>query len=57
MKRRDLIALLERNGWKYVRDGGNHDVYKKGEQLEAVPRHRELSEGLAKAIIRRRGLK
>lgn len=57
MKRRDLIKLLEKNGWHFARNGGNHDVYAKDGKFEAVPRHSEVSENLAKAIIRRRGLK
>ena len=27
MKRRDLIKLLEKNGWKFIRHGGKHDIY------------------------------
>lgn len=57
MKRRDLIKLLEKNGWVFKRAGGNHDVYAKGSEREAVERHREIPEALAQAIIRRRGLK
>ena len=29
MKKRDWVKLLERNGWKFVRHGGNHDIYTK----------------------------
>lgn len=57
MKRRDLIKLLEKNGWEFDRNGGNHDVYIKANQTEAVPRHTEINENLAKAIIKRRNLK
>lgn len=57
MKRKDLIDLLERNGWRLLRNGGNHDVYTNGKIKEMVPRHREISETLAKEIIKRRGLK
>lgn len=57
MKRKDLIKLLERNGWKLLRNGANHDVYGKGSLMEPIPRHREISELLAKAIIKRQGLK
>ena len=57
MKRRDLVKLLERNGWWLKRDGGDHDIYTNGKKSEAVPRHSEIAEGLAKAIIKRRGLK
>ena len=53
MKRRDLEKELTICGWKLIRNGGNHDVWGngKGEQ-EPVPRHREVSELLAKKIIR-----
>ena len=27
MKQKDLIKLLEKNGWYKVREGGNHIVY------------------------------
>ena len=57
MKRKDLIALLEKNGWKFERQGGGHEVYAKGKEIETIPRHREINELLAKAIIKRRGLK
>ena len=57
MKTKDLIKLLENNGWQFYRHGANHDIYKKGNEREAVVRHRETSEMLAQAIIKRRGLK
>jgi len=56
MKQRDLIKLLEKNGWWKVREGANHIVYTNGEYSEPIPRHRELIEQLAKAIIKRRNL-
>lgn len=57
MKTRDLIKLLENNGWYLKRSGGNHDVYTNGIDCEMIPRHKEVKENLAKAIIKRRGLK
>lgn len=57
MKRRDLIKLLERNGWYLKRNGGNHDIYTNGRENEPVSRQSEIKEDLAKAIIKRRGLK
>ena len=54
MKTKDLIELLERNGWKFKRHGANHDIYVKDGQRESVVRHRETDEELAKAIIKRR---
>jgi mRNA interferase HicA len=57
VKRRDLIKKLEANGWYLFRNGANHDVYTNGKASEAIPRHNEIKENLAKAIIRRQGLK
>ena len=57
MKTKDLIALLEKNGWRLKRNGGNHDIYTNGKNNEMIPRHREVKENLAKAIIKRNGLK
>lgn len=57
MKRRDLIKLLEKNGWWLYRNGTNHDIYTNGKKSEPIPRHTELKENLAKAIIKRQGLK
>lgn len=51
MKTKDLIKLLERNGWKFKRYGANHDVYVKGSERESIVRHKETDELLAKAII------
>lgn len=57
MKRRDLIKLLMRNGWHLKRNGGNHDIYTNGVDNESISRQSEIKEDLAKAIIKRRGLK
>lgn len=57
MKTKDLIKLLEKNGWYLKRNGGNHDVYTNGKEKEMIPRHNEVNENLAKAIIKRRKLK
>lgn len=51
MKRRDLIKLLEVDGFQFKRSGGNHDIYKKGNVRIAVPRHSEIKESLVKAIL------
>ena len=56
MKRNDLIKLLERNGWYLKRCGSGHDIYTNGTESEPIPRHKEIKENLAKAIIKRRRL-
>lgn len=57
MKRRDLIKLLEKNGWYFKREGHDHDIYTDGVNIEPISRQREIKEPVAQAIIKRRGLK
>lgn len=54
MKRIDLIKGLEEMGCELARHGGKHDWYRQPETgvLQAVPRHREIKEHLARRIIR-----
>ncbi len=56
MKRRSLIRKLEASGFEFFRHGGNHDIYRRGNDEEKIPRHREINESLAKAILRKWGL-
>lgn len=56
MKRRDFIKKLEDGGFVFERHGSGHDIYTRGSEQETVPRHNEINEKLAKAILRRRGL-
>lgn len=37
MKRRDLIKKLESIGFKFERNGANHDVYRRGNEEEMIP--------------------
>lgn len=54
MKRVDLIKTIEGFGCELVRHGGKHDWYQNRVTgaSQAVPRHREIKEALAKRIIR-----
>jgi mRNA interferase HicA len=53
VKRRELESRLRALGWAFLRHGGNHDVWTDGERLEYVPRHAEISENLARKILRK----
>ena len=53
MKRNDLIKSIEAHGYKFIRNGGRHDIYGKGNETIEVPRHREVNERLARAIIKK----
>ena len=56
MKRTDLIRTLEQNGWYLLRNGSNHDIYTNGIKMEPIPRHKEVHERLAQAILKRAGI-
>jgi len=55
MKKFELIQKLNRQGAVLVRRGGKHDVYMqpKTNKEAAVPRHDEINEYTAKAILKK----
>ncbi|WP_349246788.1 type II toxin-antitoxin system HicA family toxin [Anaerobaca lacustris] len=54
MKRRDLIQHIMRQGGQLLREGGSHTIFvHRGTRKAAtVPRHREISDFLARKICR-----
>lgn len=54
MKRRDLVRAITENGAVLYRQRGGHDIYRNPitGAMQPVPRHREIDEFLARAIIR-----
>lgn len=56
MKQRDLIKKLKAAGFEFKRHGGDHDIYEKNGNIEKIPRHKEINEKLAKAILKKWGL-
>lgn len=52
MRRRDLHKRLKVLGWCMEREGGRHEIWTNGQITEAVPRHAEINELLAKKIIK-----
>lgn len=57
IKSRDLIKKLEAAGFIFKEHDGNHDTYKRGNDTEQVPRHKEINEITAKSILKKWGLK
>ena len=55
MKRRELEKRLRKLGWSLERHGGKHDVWRNADRsrTQFVPRHPEIHERLAQAILRR----
>lgn len=54
MKRTDLVRVLESMGCVFLRHGGKHDWYQNPvtKVSQPVPRHREITDTLAKHIIK-----
>ncbi|HPB82980.1 MAG TPA: type II toxin-antitoxin system HicA family toxin [Spirochaetota bacterium] len=54
MKRRDLEKKLRLAGCYLKREGGSHSLWinPKNGVIEAVPRHKEIKEPLAKKILK-----
>ena len=57
MKQKDLLKRFVSSGWWVLREGANHIIMTNGSDIEPVPRHKEINEQLAQAIIKRRHLK
>ncbi len=54
MKRVDLIRHIQRHGCELLREGAEHTIFvNRAEKVTAaVPRHREISDILARKIMR-----
>jgi len=58
MKDKDLLKLLEKNGWVEERIKGSHHVMKKDGKTEIIPVHgKDVPAGLLNTILKRTGLK
>lgn len=58
MKDKDLLKLLQRNGWQVKRIQGSHHILEKDGQIETIPVHgKDVPTGLLNSILKRRGLK
>ena len=51
MRRRELERRLRKLGFCFLREGSKHAIWTNGVDEIAVPRHREINEYTAKAII------
>ena len=52
MKRNDLEKKLKKLGWRLSRHGKKHDIWSDGDRETAVPRHLEINEYTAQAILK-----
>jgi mRNA interferase HicA len=52
MKRRELQRRLRALGWALIRSGGRHEVWGRDIARLVVPRHTEINEYTARAILK-----
>jgi len=59
MRSRELIKLLEKEGFIFVRQSGSHAIYKKkGKKIIVVPIHsKDIPKGTLNGILKDAGLK
>ncbi len=60
MKPREMIQLLEHNGFKFIRSNGSHHIYRNDETKKqvTVPVHaKDLKQGTEHKILKDAGLK
>jgi predicted RNA binding protein YcfA (HicA-like mRNA interferase family) len=53
--RTKIVKRLESEGWVLARNGAEHDIYRREKIVISVPRHRELSPGVARSIAKTAG--
>jgi len=56
MKRKELVKKLKKAGFHLERQGRNHEIYRRDKDIESIPRHKEINEFLAKAILSKWGI-
>lgn len=57
VKRRELIAYLEENGFRFLREGARHSIYTNGQKNIPIKRHRTLDRITANEICKQAELK
>ncbi len=53
LKRKEVEKALRKMGWWLLRHGRKHDIWTDGEWEEAIPRHAEINDKLARHILRK----
>ena len=52
VKRRDIVRHLERNGFYFCREGGNHTIYFNGTLMIPLKRHSQFDNITANRICK-----
>jgi len=61
LKVKDVIKLLEKNGWEFVRHKGSHKIYRHPDKqgIVVIPDHglnKDLAKGTENSILKQAGL-
>jgi mRNA interferase HicA len=56
VSRKDLVRYLEENGYRQLREGGNHSIFYNGKKMIPVKRHRDIDRITANEICKQAGL-
>jgi predicted RNA binding protein YcfA (HicA-like mRNA interferase family) len=56
---KDLLKLLEKDGWAIIRITGSHHVLRKGSETIILPVHgnTDLKSGILNSLLKKAGLK
>lgn len=58
MKDKEVLSLLQKDGWKIVRINGSHYILEKNNQTVSLPVHgKDMKKGLEIAILKKAGLR
>jgi len=57
VKRRDLIRYLKENGYRLLREGGNHSIYTNEDIVIPIKRHKDFDRITANELCKQAGLK
>ena len=53
---RELIQLLQKNGFRFIRQKGSHISMRKGNHKTVIPLHDDLAKGTILGILKQCGL-
>jgi len=56
VNRRDLIRYFEENGFRLLREGGNHSIYTNEVKVIPIKRHKRLDRITAYELCKQAGL-
>jgi predicted RNA binding protein YcfA (HicA-like mRNA interferase family) len=56
VKRAEIVRLFEKNGFKLIREEGNHSIYSDGDKTIPIKRHTRVDRITANEICKQAGL-